>query len=220
MDALKSLDMIDNTIVMFTSDHACHFKTRNDEYKRSCHESAVRVPSMITGPGFNGGGQVRAMFSTIDVAPTLLDASGLDVPESMVGKSIMPVIRDSRTQWRQDLFFQISETETGRALRTHRWKYGVTSEYHEDAPRSDVYRECYLYDLDSDPYEMVNLIGMGVFRSLCDDLKKRLLEWIAEIEDGHRPQVLDAPERESRQYRHHPADLLELQKSGENEKQA
>jgi len=220
MDALKSLDMIDNTIVMFTSDHACHFKTRNDEYKRSCHESAVRVPSMITGPGFNGGGQVRAMFSTIDVAPTLLDASGLDVPESMVGKSIMPVIRDSRTPWRQDLFFQISETETGRALRTHRWKYGVTSEYHEDAPRSDVYRECYLYDLDSDPYEMVNLIGMGVFRSLCDDLKKRLLGWIAEIEDGHRPQVLDAPERESRQYRHHPADLLELQKSRENEKQA
>jgi arylsulfatase A-like enzyme len=50
IDALKSLGMLDDTIVMFTSDHACHFKTRNSEYKRSCHESAVRVPTFITGP--------------------------------------------------------------------------------------------------------------------------------------------------------------------------
>jgi arylsulfatase A-like enzyme len=167
---------------------------------------------MITGPGFNAGGQVRALFSTIDIAPTLIDAAGLEIPETMIGQSIMPVVRDARAPWRQDLFFQISETETGRALRTHRWKYGVTSEYHEDAPRSDVYRECYLYDLDSDPYEMVNLIGMDVFRGLCDDLKKRLLEWIAEVEEGQAPEILDAPERYSRQYRFRPTDLLELQK--------
>ena len=212
IDALKSLDMLDDTIVMFTSDHACHFKTRNDEYKRSCHESAVRVPTMITGPGFIGGGQVRALFSTVDVAPTLIDAAGLDVPESMVGSSALPVIRDSRAPWRQDIFFQISETETGRALRTHRWKYGVTSEYREDRPSSDVYREAYLYDLDSDPYEMVNLAGMTVFREHSDALKARLLSWIAEIEEGHSPEILNAPERESRQYRFHPTDLLELQR--------
>ena len=204
--------MLDNTIVMFTSDHACHFKTRNDEYKRSCHESAVRVPTMITGPGFQGGGQVRALFSMIDVAPTLLDAAGLEVPAIMVGRSILPVVRDARTPWRQDLFFQISETETGRALRTHRWKYGVTSEYHDDAARSDVYRESYLYDLDSDPYEMVNLVGMAVFAGSATTLKASLLEWIVEIED-HRPQVLDAPGQDSRQYRLKPTDLLELQKS-------
>ena len=96
MDALKSLNMSDNTIVMFTSDHACHFKTRNSEYKRSCHESAVRVPTMITGPGFNAGGQVRALFSAVDVAPTLIDAAGLAVPDGMTGQSIMPVVRDAR----------------------------------------------------------------------------------------------------------------------------
>jgi arylsulfatase A-like enzyme len=200
--------MIDNTIVMFTSDHACHFKTRNSEYKRSCHESAVRVPTMITGPGFNAGGQVRALFSAVDVAPTLIDAAGLEVPPGMAGQSIMPVIRDYRAPWRQDIFFQISETETGRALRTHRWKYGVTSEYDEDLPRSEVYRENYLYDLDSDPHEMVNLVGMTVFRGIADQLKSRLLAWIAEIEDGHAPQILDAPPRYSRQYRLKATDLL------------
>lgn len=208
IDALKSLDMLDDTIVMFTSDHACHFKTRNDEYKRSCHESAIRVPTMITGPGFMAGGQVRALFSTIDVAPTLIDAAGLAVPAEMAGRSILPVVRDARSAWRDDVFVQISETETGRALRTHRWKYGVTSEYDEDLPRSDVYREAYLYDLDSDPYEMVNLVGMDAFRATADDLKARLLRWIAEIEQGHRPEIRDAPERYSRQYRLKAGDLM------------
>jgi arylsulfatase A-like enzyme len=168
----------------------------------------VRVPTFITGPGFMAGGQVRALFSTIDVAPTLLDAAGIAVPEAMTGQSIMPVIRDSRTPWRQDVFFQISETETGRALRTHRWKYGVTSEYDEDLPRSDVYRESYLYDLDNDPYEMVNLVGMTAFRAVADDLKSRLLSWIADIEEGHKPEILDAKERYSRQYRLHQSDLI------------
>lgn len=207
IDALKSLEMLDNTIVMFTSDHACHFKTRNSEYKRSCHESAVRIPTMVTGPGFMAGGQVRALFSTVDVMPTLLDAAGLEVPDGLAGTSIMPVVRDARNPWRDDLFFQISETETGRALRTHRWKYGVTSEYQDTAPRSDIYRESYLYDLEADPYEMVNLVGMTVFRGVADDLKARLLKWIAEIEGGHAPEILNAPERYSRQYALKATDL-------------
>jgi arylsulfatase A-like enzyme len=209
MDALKSLDMLEDTIVMFTSDHACHFKTRNNEYKRSCHESAVRIPTMITGPGFMAGGQVRALFSTIDVAPTLIDAAGLEVPKEMSGSSIMPVIRDHRAPWRDDVFFQISETETGRALRTHRWKYGVASAYDRDEPRSDVYRESYLYDLDNDPYEMVNLVGLTSFRQVADDLKARLLRWIHTIEDGQAPEILDAKPRFPRQYRLHASDLID-----------
>ena len=46
-DALESLSLSDNTVVLFTSDHGNHFKTRNAEYKRSCHESSVRVPTAI-----------------------------------------------------------------------------------------------------------------------------------------------------------------------------
>ncbi|MBW9115498.1 hypothetical protein JNB88_17800 [Rhizobium cauense] len=48
-------------------------------------------------------------MTTIDVAPTLIDAAGLQVPEVMTGKSIRPVIRDRRAQWRDDIFFQISK---------------------------------------------------------------------------------------------------------------
>ena len=55
MDALRSLGLEDDTIVLFTSDHGCHFKTRNSEYKRSCHDSSIRVPTLSPGPGFRGG---------------------------------------------------------------------------------------------------------------------------------------------------------------------
>jgi arylsulfatase A-like enzyme len=144
----------------------------------------------------------------VDVAPTLLDAAGIEVPPEMTGKSIMPVIRDHRSPWRDDIFFQISETETGRALRTLRWKYGVTSEYDKDLPRSDTYRESYLYDLDNDPYEMVNLVGMTSFREVADDLKARMLKWIFEVEEGHVPDILDAKPRFPRQYRLHASDLI------------
>ena len=57
LDALKSLDLEEDTIVLFTSDHGCHFKTRNAEYKRSCHESSIRVPTALQGPGLDGGGR-------------------------------------------------------------------------------------------------------------------------------------------------------------------
>ncbi|WJH34456.1 sulfatase-like hydrolase/transferase [Paenibacillus sp. CC-CFT747] len=67
MDALKSLDLTRKTIVLFTSDHGCHFKTRNGEYKRSAHESSIRIPAAIYGPGFMQGGQVRQLVSLLDI---------------------------------------------------------------------------------------------------------------------------------------------------------
>lgn len=189
MDGLRSLGLLDDTIVLFTSDHACHFKTRNGEYKRSCHESSIRVPSMLHGPGFTGGGEVTALFSNIDVAPTLIDAAGLDVPEGMTGRSILPVVRDPRAAWRDDVFFQISETETGRGVRTRRWKYAVTAPYDPAHAAAGSYREACLYDLENDPYELVNLAGMSTFRAVADEMRDRLLARILEVE-GERPEIV------------------------------
>ena len=194
-DALKSLAIDEDTIVLFTSDHGCHFKTRNSEYKRSCHESSIRVPTTFTGPGFRGGGQLQELISLVDLPPTLLDAAGLQVPEQMQGQSLMPLLRDNDADWPEEVFVQISEAQVGRAVRTQRWKYGV------DAPEShgkgvagaDQYEEQYLYDLQVDPYELNNLIGLGSHREVAQIMKARLLRRM-ELAGETPPRIIEAPE--------------------------
>ena len=177
-DTLKSLGLAENTIVLFTSDHGCHFKTRNSEYKRSCHESSIRVPTVFSGPGFNGGGQLAELVSLIDLPPTLLDAAGLEVPEQMQGQSILSLLRDPETTWPEEVFVQISEAQVGRAVRTKRWKYGVDAPNMggNAGPAADTYTEQYLYDLQADPYELFNLIGHESHQSVADVMRQRLIK--------------------------------------------
>ena len=183
-DALTSLGLADDTIVLFTSDHGNHFKTRNGEYKRSCHESSIRVPTVMSGPGFRGAGRLPELVSLIDLPPTLLDAAGLQVPSQMQGHSIMPLVRrDAGSEgWPDDVFVQITEAQTGRAVRTQRWKYGVNATGTDQPPtgRADRYEEQYLYDLDYDPYELTNLIESAahepVLQVMADRLRRRMAD--------------------------------------------
>jgi arylsulfatase A-like enzyme len=176
-DALVSLGLSEDTIVLFTSDHACHFKTRNEEYKRSCHESSIRVPTAFSGPGFDRRGQIRELVSLIDLPPTLLDAAGIPVPPAMQGRSLMPLVRGSDPRWPDDVFIQISVSQVGRAIRTKRWKYGVTAP--DKDGRTDIgssaYVEEYLYDLQADPYELNNLCSREEYRQVAEELQDRLL---------------------------------------------
>jgi len=179
MEAIKSLGLEDDTIVLFTSDHACHFKTRNGEYKRSCHESSIRVPTLLTGPGFKGGGQLQQMVSLVDLPPTLLNAAGLDVPESMQGRSVLPLTRGDDADWPDEALIQICDAQVGRAIRTGRWKYCVMSDQSCKDVGSDfsqvTYREAFLYDLEHDPYELTNLVNLESHRELRDHLRQRLV---------------------------------------------
>lgn len=178
LDALKSLALFDNTIVLFTADHGCHFKTRNSEYKRSCHESSIRVPTAFRGPGFDGGGQVQSLVSLIDLPPTLLDAAGISIPDEMQGRSILRRAGGQQEALLDDIFVQISEAQVGRAVRTQRWKYSVVAPEKDGAlqPSSEVYREEYLYDLLADPYELNNLVGFESHREVSEVMRGRLLK--------------------------------------------
>ncbi|HXF60269.1 MAG TPA: sulfatase-like hydrolase/transferase [Caldilineaceae bacterium] len=177
LDALKSLGLDEDTVVLYTSDHGCHFKTRNAEYKRSCHESAARVPTAICGPGFNGKGRVEQLVSLVDLPPTLLDAAGLPIPASMEGRSLLPLLNGQATDWPEEVFIQISESQVGRAIRTRRWKYGVNApdKHGSRDPGSDHYVEQYLYDLESDPYELQNLVGQEALAAVAAELRERLI---------------------------------------------
>ena len=73
---LEEEGLAEDTIFVFFSDHGCHFMTRNEEYKRSTHNSSLRVPMLIDGPGFETGRQIPEMTAIINLAPTLLEACG------------------------------------------------------------------------------------------------------------------------------------------------
>ncbi|HEY7306337.1 MAG TPA: sulfatase-like hydrolase/transferase [Bryobacteraceae bacterium] len=182
MKELKDLGVEKNTILVFTTDHGCHFRTRNAEYKRSCHESSIRIPFIIGGPGFEGGCVVENLVSTVDLVPTLLDCAGVQPPASVQGKSVLPLIQGKRAGWRKHLLTQISESELGRGLRTGRWKYCVYDPTADpNTVHSTRYKERYFYDLHSDPHEHVNLVGRDDFREVADDLRKALADQMVEI---------------------------------------
>ncbi|MBE2240791.1 MAG: arylsulfatase, partial [Caldilineaceae bacterium] len=167
-----------------------------DEYKRSCHESSIRVPTALCGPGFDGGGQLAELVSLIDLPPTLLDAAGLPIPAAMEGRSILPLVRRKTADWPEEVFVQISESQVGRAIRTRRWKYCVNAPDGvgwRDAG-SDHYVEEALYDLHADPYELQNLAGIEDLRGVADDLRDRLIARM--VQAGEAAPVIDpAPAR-------------------------
>ena len=64
--------LLEKTLIIYTSDHGCHFRTRNSEYKRSCHDSSLRVPLVIRGPGFSGGLTVRFSIGCVSACNPVL----------------------------------------------------------------------------------------------------------------------------------------------------
>jgi len=193
MAELDALDEADNTIVLFTSDHGCHFRTRNDEYKRSCHEASIRIPAVIWGPGVPEDRVVDELVSLVDLPATLLDAAGLQPPTSMHGRSLMPLARGERVDWPEDVFLQISESEVGRTLRTRKWKYSVYApdRHPWNDSASPVYEERYLYNLAADPHERVNLVGRKDHAEIAAGLRARLIERIVAAGE-ERPEIRPA----------------------------
>lgn len=179
---LQRLGHYEDTVIVYTSDHGSHFRTRNGEYKRSCHESSIRIPMVIRGGPFVGGKTVREGVSLIDLPPTLLALAGLGAPSSMRGKSMQQLAQGNVTDWPDEVFFQISESHTGRGVRTREWKYAVVAPYENgvDHAGSDVYHEAFLYNLAADPYERNNRVAdptlAGVRATLAATLKRRMLQ--------------------------------------------
>lgn len=177
LQALRQAGVEDNTIVVFTSDHGNHFRTRNAEYKRSCHEASIRVPLVIAGPGVARGRVISSLVSLVDVAPTLWDVAGVPGLPDVHGHSTRPLWEDSPA-WPDRVFIQISGSEVGRALRTARYKYGVVDPDQDgrQVSSSTRYVERYFYDLIDDPAEQVNLVGQKSYQTLLAQLRGALLE--------------------------------------------
>lgn len=188
VDKLKELHIYDDTVIIYSSDHGSHFKTRNLEYKRSCHESASHTPLIIKGGGFEGGKKEERLSSLIDIPPTLLSLAEINIPSTYMGVDLKSQIGNDTK--RDCVFMQISESECGRAVRNDRFKYsvksaGITGYIHHSAK---IYYEEYLYDLKKDPIEKYNLIKDPHYRHIREEMKYLLLEQMEKA--GEEPPII------------------------------
>lgn len=175
IDKLHELGLDKNTLIVWTSDHgdglACH-GGHFDKGSYMCEE-VLRIPLAMKWNGIISPGQVRSeLVSTIDFPVTLLDAAGLKYTENEVdGESILPLVTEKSSQWREDL---MSETQghgygddtMARAVRYQDWKYIITKDDIEE-----------LYNLKEDPFELKNLAENEEYQAVLKDMQERLQKW-------------------------------------------
>jgi uncharacterized sulfatase len=192
VNRLKELEIYDDTIIIYTSDHGSHFKTRNLEYKRCSHDSATHTPLIIKGGGFDGGKSETRLSSLIDIPPTLLSMAGIPIPSTYMGNDLTQQINNPDKK-RDCVYIQVSEASNSRAIRTDRFKYEVrdslpTGYIHNS---SRVYFESYLYDLKKDPNEKHNLVKDHRYAKVKQELKYLLLKQM-ELADEEPPVIFPA----------------------------
>lgn len=187
LDALDQRGRLADTLVVFTSDHGSHFRTRNLEYKRSPHDASIRVPLVVAGPGFRGGAQRHDIATNLDLVPTIVTAAGGDDP-GLDGRPLQTA--DGAPT---DVLVQISESQIGRALRTPTHTYAAKAPTRNPLaghlhPDADHYAGTHLYDNASDPHQRHNLVDDHDAAGLRHELAARLAARIHDVE-GTRPTV-------------------------------
>ena len=165
---LDELDIAEETVIVFTSDHGIHWGEHWLGTKFTAYEEAIRVPLLMRIPGTRPA--VRdEMVANIDLAPTLLELAGSSPTEALDGVSLVPLLGGSPGSARRELLIENSSgyvVRANRALRTPRWKYIET--------REDVGFARELYDLDSDPFELTNLAADPAHGGRTEQMARRL----------------------------------------------
>ncbi|HJO03111.1 MAG TPA: sulfatase [Acidobacteriota bacterium] len=179
-DELEQRGLADNTLLILMGDNGYFLGERGYAGKWLPHEPSIRVPLLAFDPrpgSFRAGLRPTAMALNIDIAPTLLDLAGVEVPATMQGRSLVPLLRDEEPDdWRTDFFvehlMENKQIVKHEGVRGQRYKY---ARYFELDP---VVEE--LYDLESDPLEIRNLVAdpahaevLAALRSRCDELRDR-----------------------------------------------
>ncbi|GAG23089.1 unnamed protein product, partial [marine sediment metagenome] len=164
----------DDLMIVFWSDHGEMAGDHDLLFKSRFFESALRVPLVVRWPGHVEAGRTAGTLAeTVDIAPTVLEAVGIEKPTRCLGRSLWPALRDPDVKVRDAAFSEVERAKRRSTMvRTERWKYAV----HEDG-------EGYmLYDLAEDPEERNNLIGNPEFKSVEAEMRDLLLRFECEAQ--------------------------------------
>ena len=191
---LDDTGLAEDTLIVYTTDNGYFLGEHGWYDKRFMYEPSLRIPFLVRYPRLPLKGHVEErMVLNVDIAPTILDLAGIDVPERMQGESLAPLLRGSPPDdWRQSIFyayydnswamkdlppeartdpsfryFTAHRVSPHRGVRTERYK--LIEYYNEDG-----YWE--LFDLREDPNELNNLYSEpgrdGLKAELTQELRR------------------------------------------------
>jgi arylsulfatase A-like enzyme len=187
LDELDRSGRARDTLIIFTSDHGDHLGDHGLGEKELFYEQAVRVPMIVVDPrpdaAATRGTVSDAFVESVDIVPTILDALGLDpAPHVVEGRSLLPLLEGRGAHgWRDAVFseldysFRAARLRLGRTVdecqawmvRTDRWKY-----VHWQGMRPQ------LFDMRSDPDELVDLGDAPGHEAVRAEMKDRLFDWM------------------------------------------
>jgi arylsulfatase A-like enzyme len=173
LNHLSKQGKLDNTLVVFYSDNGYFWGEHRLLHKERAYEEASRVPfairytALITKPRKD-----NRLVSVIDLAPTIYELAGVQLPADVDGRSLIPLMQETEldpSEWRDALLLEgwpgLRREHVGnyQAIRTDRYVYIET---YEDKPE--------LYDTLNDPFQLRNLIDDPALRKTAKRLRKRL----------------------------------------------
>jgi iduronate 2-sulfatase len=164
LDALDSLGLADNTIVVFWSDHGYHLGEHGLWFKQSCFEESAKCPLIISSPEIRNTGKVcTRIVELVDIYPTLADLAGLEAPVGIEGISLLPLLKNTEAKWNYPAYTQVQRGDTpGHSVRTDDWRY---TEWGFGESGIELYNE------KSDPHELNNLAIDPAYADVVREMK-------------------------------------------------
>jgi N-acetylglucosamine-6-sulfatase len=185
LDFLRERKWLDSTLVIFMGDNGFQFGEHGLIDKRVAYEESMRVPLLMQCPElFKGGTVVEKMVANLDIAPTILEAAGLRAPDSMDGRSFLPLAKGRDVPWRDRLLYEyywernFPQTPTVHALRTEQYKY---------IHYFGIWDIDELYDLKNDPQETRNLIFNAEHKAVVQKLNQDLFDLLKATDGMYIP---------------------------------
>lgn len=179
--ALEAEGILDDTLVIFISDHGELLGSHGLWHKMMPYEEAIRVPMLLRWPTKIAPGiGSQANVSLIDIVPTILALLGKDIPSDIVGRDLSPALQNGR-EFQTDPYRFSEYKPLGDWQQTVEWRLVTDNRFKYVWNQGDLDE---LYNLDVDPFEVTNLIHDAAYGQEQTRLKQRLIDWMLETEDS------------------------------------
>ena len=166
LNALKNLELDTKTAVFFTSDHGYLLGEHHFWQKSNLREEVTRVPLIIRSPMMNPG-TTNSIVELADMFPTACELSGLPIPSSVQGRSLLPLLQNPLVKVRNSA---LSFVKQGTSMRNARWSYMRYEDGSEE-----------LYDMSKDPKQLTNLANSIDAGNLMSEIRSAFDTRITEI---------------------------------------